>query len=210
MAAVGHLWFFLSSHLLRNYLTDSNETCLLCSPQCIVVRVQKKKIRSVDDSRLGLSEISHGQACCRISSKTNGRIFFRSWSECSPQCLVVQVQNQNPICRKTWPLSANFEFSCYRISSNSYWVDSNETCLLSSLQWLSQSDESVTRVKNSHLFVTHVENSNEFVTGVTNTCEFFTLIKLDIWEKLVLITCKISKLVVRIFYTYQNVTYSCE
>ena len=47
MAVVGHLWFFLLSHLLRNYLTDSNETCLLCSPRCLVVQVQKK-FRSVD------------------------------------------------------------------------------------------------------------------------------------------------------------------
>ena len=38
----------LLSHL-RNYLTDSNETCLLCPPQCLVVQVQKK-IRSVDKS----------------------------------------------------------------------------------------------------------------------------------------------------------------
>ena len=29
MAAVGHVWFFLLLHLLRNYLTDSNGTCLL-------------------------------------------------------------------------------------------------------------------------------------------------------------------------------------
>ena len=64
------------------------------------------------------------------------------------------------------------------------------------------------RVKNSHVFVTHVNNSNEFFTGMTNTCEFFTPLKLDICEKLVPI--KISKLVVRIFHTYQNVTYSCE
>ena len=35
--------------------------------------------------------------------------FFRSWSECSPQCLVVQVQ-KNPICRKAWPPSAFFIF----------------------------------------------------------------------------------------------------
>ena len=63
-------------------------------------------------------------------------------------------------------------------------------------------------VKNSHVFVTHVANSNEFFTGVSNTCKFFTRLKLDICEKLVPI--KISKLVVRIFHTYQNVTYSCE
>ena len=74
--------------------------------------------------------------------------------------------------------------------------------------WLSHSNESVTRVKNSHVFVTHVNNSNEFFTGMTNTCKFFTHLKLDICEKLVPI--KISKLVVRIFHTYQNVTYSCE
>ena len=59
-----------------------------------------------------------------------------------------------------------------------------------------------------HKLVTHLKNSNEFFTGVTNTCEFFTRLKLDICEKLVPI--KISKLVVRIFHTYQNVTYSCE
>ena len=74
--------------------------------------------------------------------------------------------------------------------------------------WLSHSNESVTRVKVWHVFVTHVNNSNEFFTGMTNTCEFFTHLKLDICEKLVPI--KISKLVVRIFHTYQNVTYSCE
>ena len=51
-------------------------------------------------------------------------------------------------------------------------------------------------------------NSNDFFTGVTNTCEFFTRLKLDIGEKLVPI--KISELGVRIFHTYQNVTYSWE
>ena len=81
MAAVGHLWCFLLSHLLSNYLTDSNETCLLCLPQCLNVQVQKKKIpvrRQIwpFGSRLGLSEISHWQACYRISSKTTGRICF--------------------------------------------------------------------------------------------------------------------------------------
>ena len=74
--------------------------------------------------------------------------------------------------------------------------------------WLSHSNESVTRVKKSDVFVTHVQNKNEFFTGVTNTCEFFTRLKLDICEKLVRI--KISKLAVRIFHRYQNVTYSCE
>ena len=38
MAAVGHLWFFLLSHLLRNYWVDSKETCLLGSPQGLVVQ----------------------------------------------------------------------------------------------------------------------------------------------------------------------------
>ena len=95
MPGVDHLWFFLLSHLLRNYLTDSNETCLLCSPQCLVVQVQKRILvrRQIWSfgSRLGLSGFSHWQACYRISSKTTGRMFFKSWSECSPQCLVVQV-----------------------------------------------------------------------------------------------------------------------
>ena len=67
--------------------------------------------------------------------------------------------------------------------------------------WLSHSNEFVTRVKNSHVIVTHQKNSNEFFTGVTR-------LKLDICEKIVPV--KISKLVVRIFHTYQNVTYSCE
>ena len=35
MAAAGHLWFFLLSHLIRNYWVDSNETCLLGSPQSL-------------------------------------------------------------------------------------------------------------------------------------------------------------------------------
>ena len=49
-------------------------------------------------------------SCCRISSKTIGQIFFKTWSECSPQCLVVQVPKRIP--------SAIFVFFfCYRISS---------------------------------------------------------------------------------------------
>ena len=43
---------------------------------------------------------------------------------------------------------------------------------------------------------------------MTNTCEFFTRLKLNICEKRVPI--KISKLVVRVFHTYRNVTYSCD
>ena len=67
----------------------------------------------------------------------------------------------------------------------------------------------LSRVKNTHVFVTHEKNLNEFFTGVTNTCEFFTRLKLDICGKRVPI--KIPKLIVRIFHTYQNVTYTaCE
>ena len=69
-----------------------------CSPQCLVVQVQKIPVRRQIwpfGSRLGLSEISHWQACYRISSKITGQICFRSWSECSPQCLAVQVPKQH-------------------------------------------------------------------------------------------------------------------
>ena len=103
MVAVGHLWFFLLSHLHRNYLTDSNETCLLCSPQCLVVHVQKtipvRRQIWPFGSRLGLSEISHWQACHRISSKTTCRIFFRFWSQCFRQCLVVKYQKQSDLLK---------------------------------------------------------------------------------------------------------------
>ena len=59
MATVGHLCFFLLSHLLRNYLTDSNETCLLCSSSCASTEKipLRRQIRPFV-SRLGLSEIS--------------------------------------------------------------------------------------------------------------------------------------------------------
>ena len=72
---------------------------------------------------------------------------------------------------------------------------------------LSHSNESVTRVKNSTYF-SLVKKSNELFSSVTHMCKFFTRLKLDICEKLVPI--KISELAVRIFHTYQNVTYSCE
>ena len=121
-AAVGHLWCFLLSHLLRNYLTDSNETCLLCLPQCLNVQEQKNiPVRRQIwpfGSRLGLSEISHWQACYRISSKTTGRIFFKilvrmflSMSSCA------STKKKKTICQKTWPPSAIFDFSSNRISS---------------------------------------------------------------------------------------------
>ena len=63
MVVVGLFLFFLLSHLLRKYFTDSNETCLLCSPQCLDVQVQKKNpVRRQIwpfGSWLGLSEMSH-------------------------------------------------------------------------------------------------------------------------------------------------------
>ena len=60
MTAVGHLWFFLLSHILKNYLTDLNETCLLSSTQCLVsARTEKIPVHRQIwpfGSRLGLSE----------------------------------------------------------------------------------------------------------------------------------------------------------
>ena len=54
---------------------------------------------------------------------------FRSWSECSTRCLVVQVQNKQKkknICPKTWPPSAIFDFSSNRISSETTgWIPFN-------------------------------------------------------------------------------------
>ena len=103
MAAVGHLWFFLLSHLLRNYLTDSNETCLFCSPQCLVVQVQKtNSVRRQIwpfGSRPGLSEISHWKASYRISSKTTGRIFLGHGLNVPPQCLVVQLIKKSEVSK---------------------------------------------------------------------------------------------------------------
>ena len=120
MAAVGCLWFFfLLSHLFGNYLTDSNETCLLCSTQCLVVQVQKKSLvrRQIwpFGSRLGQWNFPLTGFLSHLL-QDHWSDFFRSWSECSPQCLVVQKKKKT-ICRKTWLPSAIFEFSCYRISS---------------------------------------------------------------------------------------------
>ena len=56
-------------------------------------------------------------SCYRISSTTTDRSFYETWSECSPQCLVVQAPKRIPVRRQTWPSSAIFDFSCYRISS---------------------------------------------------------------------------------------------
>ena len=89
--------FFLLSHFLRNYLTDSNETCLLCLPKGLNVQVQKKKFRSVNKfGRLvpGSDLVKFPIDKLVIPSPSRPSVeFFRSWSECSPQCLVVQVQN---------------------------------------------------------------------------------------------------------------------
>ena len=91
MAAVGHLWFFLLalSHLLRNYLTNSNETCPLCSPQSHVVQVQKK-FRSVDKFGClvpGSDLVKFPIDRLVIVSPPRGCFFFfLSKSECSPQC----------------------------------------------------------------------------------------------------------------------------
>ena len=112
--------FVLLLHLLRNYLTDSNETCFLCSPQCLVVQVQKKKIRSVDKFGFlipGSDLMKFRIDRLVVASPPRPLVgFFRSWSECSPQCLVVRVPTKNPICQKTWPPSAIFDFS-YHVTS---------------------------------------------------------------------------------------------
>ena len=57
--------------------------------------------------------ISSSGRSYRISSKTTGRI-FKTWSECFPQCLVVQVPKRIPVRRQTRPPSAIFDFSCNR------------------------------------------------------------------------------------------------
>ena len=56
-------------------------------------------------------------SCYRISFNTTGRIFFETWSEWSPQCVVLQVKKRIPIRRQTWLMTAIFDFSCYHISS---------------------------------------------------------------------------------------------
>ena len=83
MDAVGLFWILLLSHLLGNYWVDSNEneTCLLGSPQCLVVQALNQ-ILAVDKfhmfgSQLGLSETLHSSPCYRISSGTTER----SWSK---------------------------------------------------------------------------------------------------------------------------------
>ena len=110
---------FLVSHLLRNYLTDSNETCLLYSPQCLVVQVQKK-LRSVD--KLGRLIPGSDLVKCPIDSLLSHLLqdhwsdFFRSCSECSFQCLAVQVPKQNRSVEKHAAVG-HLCFFCCRISS---------------------------------------------------------------------------------------------
>ena len=72
-----------------------------------------------------------------------------------------------------------------------------------------ESRTNLSHVKNSNVFVTSEKNFCEFFTRVANTFEFFTRLKSDICEEFVPVL-KISKLVVRICHTCQNVTYSCE
>ena len=82
--------------------------------------------------------------------------------------------------------------------------DYNDYCCL----WiLHRYDKYVQLFHTCDRFV-RLSNSHEFFTDVTNTFEFVTRLKLDICEEFVRI--KISKLVVRICHTCQNVTYSYE
>ena len=75
-----------------------------------------------------------------------------------------------------------------------YWVDSNETYLLCSPQWLSQSNESVTRVKNLHVFVTHVKNSNEFFTACDRYVRILHTSKIiHVWETRIYLNLRIGR-----------------
>ena len=197
MAAVGHLWFFLLLHRLRNYWVDSNETCLLGSPRCLVVQAPNQILVG--------RQISHFW----LLSQTKWNVPFitlwlhllwNHWTELIesyqlwfPASLPVTIGHHAVGGEGATPPS-NPQIYIFRGVASEEKNGPFHTC--DRFVW--HSNESVTRVKNS----------NEFYTGVTNACEFFTRLKLDIYEKLVRI--KISKLVVRIFYTYQNVTYSCE
>ena len=65
---------------------------------------------------------------------------FRSWSECSTRCLVVQVQNKKKkkktgSVKKHGHRRPSLIFLPIALFRN-YWVDSNETCLLGSSQCL--------------------------------------------------------------------------
>ena len=73
MATVSHLGFSLQSHILRNHwadLNEMNETWPLCLPQCASTKenVVCWQIWPLG-SQLGLSKISHWQACYHIFSK---------------------------------------------------------------------------------------------------------------------------------------------
>ena len=67
---------------------------------------------------------------------------FRSWSECSTRCLVVQVQKKKKkkkkkkktICQKNMATVGHLWFFFQSHLFRNYWVDSNETCLLGSSQ----------------------------------------------------------------------------
>ena len=61
--------------------------------------------------------------------------FIRSRSECSPRCLVVQVQKKIRSVEKHGHRRPSLIFFQSHLFRN-YWVDSNETCLLGSSQCL--------------------------------------------------------------------------
>ena len=130
MAAVGHLCFFLVIASPQKLLDGFEWNLLLVfasMPSC--ASTEKNPVRRqiwLFDSRFGLNKISYWLACYRMSSKSTSRICFRSWSECSPQCLIVQVpkkkKKKNLICRKTCPPSAIFDISYHITSETTGWI----------------------------------------------------------------------------------------
>ena len=62
--------------------------------------------------------------------------FFETLSECSPQCLVVQVPKRIPVHSQPWLPSAIFDFFLLSHLLRHCLTDSNETCLLCSPQCL--------------------------------------------------------------------------
>ena len=132
MAAVGHLWFFWLSHLLRNYLTDSNETCLLCSPHAICASTEKNRVRRhiwPFGSRLGLKWKFPLTGLLSHLFQDHWSDFFYILVRMFPSMSSFASTKKSDLS-KNMTAAGNLWFFLLLHLLRNYWVESNKTCLL--------------------------------------------------------------------------------
>ena len=131
-----------------------------------------EKIRSIDKFGCfvpGSDPVKFPIDMLVIASPPRWSDYFRSWSKCSPQCLVVQVLKQFDLSKNMAAVGHLWFFLLYHLLRN-YWVDSNETCLIAPQYLVVQAPNQILVGRQISERICH---TGEEFARICHTCEKF-------------------------------------